>query len=254
MLKELISRYGKQKINTLTKYPSILTLHKLGDKGRLTNEFTTDITNAEMFATEKIDGTNVRIICFGNEHLIGSREYVLHHNQDLYFDPAQGIVEGIKALNIKILENSPILTVIYGELFGGKVSANSKQYGIDKLGFRVFDIAEYPDLSVLDSSLEDISRWREQETDKGILYGQSFLSKENLQKNSQQFDIVPSVNFKIGDMSHHTILDNLRQFMPKTNVALSDLAQMKPEGVVLRNHDRSKIVKIRFEDYERTLK
>jgi len=29
-LRDLILRYGIEKINTLTKYPSILTLHKLG--------------------------------------------------------------------------------------------------------------------------------------------------------------------------------------------------------------------------------
>ena len=40
MLKELIARYGKDKINTLTKYPSILTFHKLGKNQILTNELT----------------------------------------------------------------------------------------------------------------------------------------------------------------------------------------------------------------------
>ena len=34
-LKQLIEKYGKNKINSLTKYPSILTLHELGGKGKL---------------------------------------------------------------------------------------------------------------------------------------------------------------------------------------------------------------------------
>lgn len=85
MIKDLIQEFGKEKINTLTKYPSILTLHKLGEKGRLTNELTTPVEGEIMYATEKIDGTNVRIICYGTEYLIGSREFILHHCGDLYF-------------------------------------------------------------------------------------------------------------------------------------------------------------------------
>lgn len=254
MLKNLVLQHGKQKINSLTKYPSILTLHKFGQKGRLTSEWATDIQGETMFATEKIDGTNVRIICLGNEYLVGSREFILHHNEDLYFDPAQGIVEGLKELKVKIPIDFQQLTVIYGELFGGKVSANSKQYGTDKLGFRVFDMAVFSDLSIFDQSLEGISRWRERETENGIIYGQAFLTKDVLETYSHLFDIVPTVPFDLGDMSHQSILDNLRQFIPQTNVPLSELAQKKPEGVVLRNNDRSKIVKIRYDDYERTLR
>ena len=172
----------------------------------------------------------------------------------MYFDPAQGIVEGIKELGVKIPNTFKELTVIYGEFFGGKVSSNSKQYGTDKIGFRVFDIATFSDLSILDQSLEDISRWREKETDNGIIYGQKFLSKAELDMYSKHFDIVPSVSFEIGDTSHRSILDNLRKYIPETHVALSDLAMKKPEGVILRNSTRSKIVKVRYEDYERTLR
>jgi len=254
MLKELIAKYGKQKINSLTKYPSILTLHRFGEKGRLTNEVTTDLQGETLFATEKIDGTNVRILCFGDEYLLGSREFILHHSDDLFFDPAHGIVEGIKDLQVKIPKDLPRLTVIFGELFGGKVSSNSKNYGMDKLGFRVFDVAVYDDLSILDQSLEEISRWRERETDNGILYGQSFLPKDVLETHSIYWDLVPSVPFQVAGMSHREILDSLKLSLPKTNVALSDSAQLKPEGVILRNNDRSKIVKLRFEDYERTLR
>ena len=82
MLKNLVLQHGKQKINSLTKYPSILTLHKLGQKGRLTSEWATDIQGETMFATEKIDGTNVRIICLGNEYLVGSREFLRERRDD----------------------------------------------------------------------------------------------------------------------------------------------------------------------------
>jgi hypothetical protein len=261
MLKQLIKKYGKEKINTLTKYPSILTLHKLNEKGRFTEEFTTNINGELMYATEKIDGTNVRIVLFGDQYLIGSRENILHHSDDLYFDNAMGIVEGIKKIGNfqKHLMPFNSFTVIYGEFFGGKITANSKQYGKDKTSFRVFDLAVFEDLSILELSQEKISKWREKETENGIIYGQNFFDKKDLELYLQfmtlfmgfEADIVPSIEFETGDMSIETISKNLRKFLPKTNVALSEQAEGKAEGIVLRNENRTKIVKLRFEDYEK---
>ncbi len=253
MLKDLISKFGKEKINTLTKYPSILTLHQLGEKGRLKNELTTPIQGEKMYATEKIDGTNARIICYGSEYLIGAREFILHHSHDLYFDNAQGIVDGLKELHVKIPQTE-LFTVIYGEFYGGKTSANSKWYGQDRNGFRVFDIAVYNDLSMLEMSQHEISKWRESESEYGIKYGQNFLTRSEMQTQFSDFELVPLVEFELGDMSHKVVLDNLKKFIPTTNVALSENALKKSEGVVLRNESRSKIVKVRFEDYERTLR
>lgn len=253
MIKDLIRKYGKEKINTLTKYPSILTLHKLGEKGRLLNELTTNVVNEDMYATEKIDGTNARIICFDSEYLIGAREFILHHSDDLYFDNAQEIVNGIYRLGINI-PKTDVLTVIYGEFYGGKTSANSKQYGRESNGFRVFDVAVYEDLSILDKDLAEISRWRETETSSGIVYGQNFMSRPEMVNEFPDFEYVPLVDFNLSDFSHKEILKNLNSSIPTTNVALTETALKKPEGLVLRNADRSKIVKIRFEDYERTLR
>jgi len=253
MIKELISKFGKEKINTLTKYSSILTLHQLGEKGRLKNEFTTAIHDEQMYATEKIDGTSARIISYGAEYLIGAREFILHHSEDLYFDNAQGIVDGLKSLHINVPQTQK-LTVIYGEFYGGKTSANSTWYGQDKNGFRVFDIAVYDDLSVLKMEQAEISTWRERETENGIIYGQKFLTRSEMQHQFSDFQLVPLIEFELGDMSHKVIMDNLKKFIPTTNVALSENACKKSEGLVLRNENRSKIVKVRFEDYERTLR
>lgn len=253
MLKELIKKYGKDKINTFTKYPSILTFHKLGDKGKLTNEFTTELTNEFLYATEKVDGTNARIVCYGDEFLIGARESILHHSDDLYFDKAQDIVEGLRTLGI-IPPKTEKLTVIYGEFYGGKTHANAKNYGTDKNGYRVFDVAVYDDLSILEKDLNAISKWRESETSNGIVYGQKFMIRNEFMNFLPNFEFVPEVEFDLGDKSHKTILENLRKYASETKVALSEKALKKVEGVVLRNADRTKIVKLRFEDYEKTLK
>jgi len=251
MLKELIFKYGKRKLNTLTKYPSILTLHKIGDKGRLTEELTTQIDSDETYyATEKIDGTNVRIITYGNEMILGSREFLLYHSDDLFYDPAQGIVE---YLYDTIQFRNNFLTVVYGEMYGGKVSSNSKQYGTEKNGFRIFDIALFKDLSILESPLEEISTWRELETPEGMRYGQPFVDIQKL-KSQVGYELAPSIEFKIGDTSAGAIYDAMRSALPHTKVALTESALLRPEGLVVRNEDRSKIFKLRFEDYERTFR
>ncbi|MEN0051510.1 MAG: hypothetical protein AAF806_30885, partial [Bacteroidota bacterium] len=42
---------------------------------------------------------------------------------------------------------------MFGELFGGKTTAFSKNYGKEAYGFRVFDIAEIDDLSILEKPI-----------------------------------------------------------------------------------------------------
>ncbi|WP_219733568.1 hypothetical protein [Hymenobacter sp. NBH84] len=87
-------------LNTLTKYPSILTLHALGERGRLTTDFTTPALFAQsLTATKKIDGTNTRLLVFADgSYVVGSRENLLTVSDDLLFDPAVGIVDGLRRL------------------------------------------------------------------------------------------------------------------------------------------------------------
>ncbi len=255
MLKDLVAKYGKDKINSLTKYPSILTLHKFGERGRLTSEITTNIEGEKMFASEKIDGTNVRIICLGDEFLVGSRNNILHYSNDLYWDESIGIVNQFYTKQLPTLKTDK-LTIIYGELFGGKITANSKDYGKEDHGFRVFDVAIIDDLSILDQTVSEISNWRESSKDSSIdetiLYGQNFQKLDQLK--SYGFNLVPQIPFKVSDFDHRTILEALEKYIPKTHVALTDSAKSGTEGVVLRNFDRTKIIKLRFEDYRRTLR
>ncbi len=255
MLKELIEKYGKEKINTLTKYPSILTLHKFGERGRFTDEITTNIEGETMFASEKIDGTNVRIICYGNEFLVGSRNNILHYSKDFYWDETMGIVNQFYEKKLPTLQTDK-LTIIFGELFGGKVTANSKDYGKEEHGFRVFDLAIIEDLNILEEPNTAISNWRESSLnssiDETLKYGQGFVDLDKLK--SYNFDLVPQIEFKIENFEHQTVLDSLETYISKTNVALTETARGGAEGVILRNHNRTKIVKLRFDDYRRTLK
>lgn len=261
MLKDLITKFGKEKLNTLTKYPSILTLHKLGKKNILLDELTTNIEDEEMYATEKIDGTSIRLLFYGNERIVGTRENLFTYDGSDFINIPKDFFSSVEFVrpffekqkwNKRFLTEK--LTVIYGELYGANIGSNSKNYGLEKTGFRLFDVAVYEDLSILEMDRDKISKWRERETENGIIYGQKFLTRSEIESQFSDFELVPTIDFDLGDFSHRTVLDSLNKFIPQTTVALSINASLKSEGVVLRNQSRSKIVKVRFEDYQRTLR
>lgn len=85
-------------INSLTKYPSILTYHALGDRGRVSDRVQVDFGTDPVLVTEKIDGTNARIICRDGDYLIGSREELLHARGDRVHNPAMGIVDAMRPI------------------------------------------------------------------------------------------------------------------------------------------------------------
>ncbi|AII54298.1 RNA ligase family protein [Hymenobacter sp. APR13] len=269
-------------LNTLTKYPSILTLHALGDRGRLTTDFTTPaLFSQPLTATEKIDGTSARLLVFADgSYVVGSRENLLTVSGDLLFDPAVGIVEGLRRLIFPHyadeqghLPRLPYgagtgqpapLTVLFGEFYGGKVTGNSKQYGPpEQVGFRVFDVAVFTDAAALATQLQtdirELSTWRESETPAGMRYGQPFLSGKELTAYLTQVGLpdvpqLPTYAVPAAESTHETVLAWLREHIPQTQAALSGQAiPGRAEGAILRTADRSSIVKIRFEDYERTL-
>lgn len=258
MLNEFISNYY-DKLNTLTKYPSILTYHKMGKKGRLDDELSYPIRDdiQELYLTEKIDGTNSRIIISGNDYIIGSREELLHAKGDRIYNPTLGIVTNLKTIAERIVSTLNFdelgVMVIYGETYGGNIGKNRKNYSNDgNVGFRVFDVWEMNINDVLNlfnkTSQSDISSWRENGN-------QPFYSIEELSELSKflQLHQAPQLSTMPYDIFPITINDtyNLLRNYTETKVGLD--VHGKSEGIVVRNKDRSFIAKIRFADYERTL-
>jgi len=274
---------AQAQLNSLTKYPSILTLHALGDRGRLTAALTTPALESQLplLATEKIDGTSARLLVFADgSYVVGSREHLLTVSGDVLFDPAVGIVDGLRrtvfpsfadagghlpALAYAIGPNTLApLTVIYGEFYGGKVTASSKHYALpEQVGFRVFDVAVFADASALADQLRadvrELAQWRETETPAGMRYGQPFLPQPALAAYLAQVGLpgvphLPPFALASPDLTHEQVLAWLRQHLPHTQALLpGGPAPGRAEGAILRTADRSGIVKIRFEDYERTL-
>lgn len=240
-------------LNSATKYPSIPTYHHLDPKnGSLTEERTAPPHGLVMWS-EKIDGTNSRIIqAPSGDYLIGSREMLLYASGDLVHNPAEGIVDALRAIADRLTPPTDGVRVLYGETYGGKITGASKQYtGTRKVGFRVFDAAHIPG-EALTWPRERISSWRENG-------GQQYLTNAELSKltDTEGLDLAPDLGTGSAADLPITIEDThafLTETLPTTLVALDDGAGRRPEGIVLRTPDRKWIAKARFTDYARTLK
>ena len=249
------------KLNSMTKYPSIPTYHTLDpSNGNLTMpplDVAGDVT-----ATEKVDGTNARIILTDGGYYLGSREELLHWADDRVWNPAQSIVEAIKPIAERLrdrgatTEARDAATILFGEVFGGKTTANAKQYtGERRVGWRLFDVVLLPGdhlHELLTWPPERIAAWR----DGG---GQPFLDQSRLDAfaSTHDLELVPTV-WTSAEGPMPTTIDEmaswLRDLLPATRVALDDQAGGRAEGIVVRAPDRSLIAKLRLEDYQRTLR
>ncbi|TDC82577.1 hypothetical protein E1285_30470 [Actinomadura sp. 7K507] len=247
-------------LNSATKYPSILTYHALGERGALSEELTIfDGFDGVTYLTEKIDGTNGRIVVLPGsaDYFIGSREELLYARGDRVGNPAMGIVEALKPLAERLVQSHlsdfhrPIVT-LYLEVFGGKIGGQAKQYSAKgAVGYRLFDVNS-TEMDVLGWERSRISSWR----DDG---GQEFLDVDALQSLADGLDI-PSVPYLsvVGGGDLPKDVEGMSAFLTKhlseSQAGLDETAGRQPEGLVLRSLDRSRIAKARFQDYERTLK
>jgi hypothetical protein len=247
-----------EKLNSMTKYPSIETFHQLNPQGgMLTDQSMAFAAGDTIHVTEKVDGTNARIVLLPDgTYIIGRREDYLHARGDLIPNPSMSIVATLREEADRLVDSSPRgggVTVYYFEVFGGNVTGASKQYTSQReLSYRLFDIARIDDYeSVLTRERAQISSWRENG-------GQRWTGEEMLQATAEQrkLNLTPRLHTMTGS-SLPTELEAthawLKELCPRTQVALDPAAGGRAEGVVIRTADRATIAKIRFEDYERTL-
>jgi hypothetical protein len=243
------------KLNSLTKYPSILTYHTLDPKNGGLMEGGTAFAGT-VIGTEKVDGTNSRVICLPDGcFVLGSREELLYGKGDLIGNSSLGIVDALKETADRLTDGGRAeITVYYFEVFGGRVTANSKQYtGAQRVSVRLFDVValrEYD--AILSQPTAQIAQWR----DNG---GQSFADEATLERVAARHGLTLTprlfaINGAELPQGIHDTLAFLQTRLPASLCRLDEGAGGKPEGIVLRSPDRSTIAKARFEDYERTLK
>ena len=256
-----------QKLNSITKYPSILTYHNLGQKGSLVDSLVEDkhFDERDVYITEKIDGTNSRVIICTDEHgsvedyIIGSREELLYARGDRIITDKQGIVNNMKwiADTIALLGERKLLPnriyCLYGETYGGNINGHKHYTGYGSYGIRIFDMWDMP-ISYIDEMIEDkdldrISSWREHG-------GQPFAHVNKLAEFCDEYSLtrVPYLEV-IPGTEIPTTLQGVWDWMQKFQKSVATIdsgAVGMSEGIVVRYGDRSLIRKIRFEDYERT--
>lgn len=278
-LNELINTYGIEKLMSMVKYPSILTYHNLGERGMLLDSLVDnkDFNDQLVYITEKIDGTN-SFMCFTtdvygriDDYFIGSRTEPLYFKGDrMIVNHSQCIADNLKAIADNVCSvfsyarHRPAFNslwpfciyVVFGETYGGKINGY-KEYGrTGKYGFRVFDIIEMPlccAKKVLEMDIEHISSWRESGQ-------QPFVNVDRMVELCGAMEMPSIVPFlKVGisgdtiPTSIEGVYDWLQQFKD-SRAKLDDDGLGHAEGVVVRTFNRTLIRKIRFEDYQRTLK
>lgn len=263
-------------INSLTKYPSIPTYHTLDPRdGRLHEERVEFPADQPVVITEKVDGTNVRLILLrSGMWFIASREDLLAARGDLVHNTTQGIVDAVRPLADRLADegdpeyhigsdrsvfsdDAAAACVLYLELYGGSgsrvIGRNARQYtGAGAVGYRLFDVLALTGRDLHDGltrSAEEISAWRKRGS-------QTFLSELPLALVARGWEVplVPRLATLAGgklpesvDETHRWLEEHAR-----TGVALDDGAAGRAEGVVLRTVDRGVIAKVRLESYERT--
>ena len=258
------------KLNSITKYPSILTYHNLGPKGSLVNSLVEDknFDDTKVYITEKIDGTNSRIVFFTDEngkaidYIIGSREELLFAKGDRIINPTLGVVNVLKPIaeQIAFLSDEKEYTlpqnsifVIYGETYGGNINGYKQYTSHNNYSIRFFDAVSlnYNIVEELfELSPDKISAWRENS-------GQNYLSVKEFNKFCTTFNLtkVPYL-VEIDGNDIPNSLQEVWDWMQKfsTSIAGIDLENGNSEGIVVRTEDRKLIRKIRFQDYQRTKK
>ena len=259
-LVEILNYYGVDKLNSLTKYPSIQTYHEI-DRGCLKENLTdeTGFGDETVYITEKVDGTNGRILVYNGDYIIGSREELLYRKGDIFGNPSQGIVDIMKPIAediAKKIDNDDCLYVFYGEVYGSNING-AKQYTKHRnANVRFFDMIQFSENFgvLMNRPIEHIALWRE----RG---GQPFVDilrfRDEIINLGYRDNMVPAITRMIGTnlpTVRAEAYEWLKQF-EETNATIDEEKfNGRAEGVVIRNGDRTMIRKLRFEDYEKTLK
>lgn len=236
-------------LNSLTKYPSIPTWHVLGDKGSMPGETCGLDMGVGIIVTEKIDGTNARIIVLDDgDWFIGSREHLLHAKGDRIWDVANGIVAALQPYAARC-HSTPL--VIYGEVYGGKIKLAREYTSTGSVGFRVFDVVDLAAgiRATHGMTRAQIAEWRESvqpswcswETAAGVAESIGASMVPRIGALSE----LPSDVAAASEWLNAHVLGPTRAGMDFHGAA---------EGVVVRDANNLRRVKLRVEDYRRALR
>ncbi|TMR10108.1 hypothetical protein ETD86_41010 [Nonomuraea turkmeniaca] len=241
----------QDKVNTLTKYPSIPTYHEMthiSRSGMLTE--TPTVYTGPVLLTEKADGVNVRMTRLPDgDWLIGLREEWLTARGDRVPARDFGVVKAVRDLMPRIEPQSGAVVTLYAEVFGSKAMNAWKNYGDGTASVRLFDVSVI-DLGMLELDRDRLSSWRKNG-------GQPFLAEADLQAMAARVGV--ELTPRLGEIDGADLpdsVDGMRAFLEPyrtTRLATSGIPGFS-EGVVFRSPDRGTISKARFTDYDKTIR
>lgn len=253
------------KVNSMTKYPSIPTYHKLGERGCLTEEVQVQF-EGRVYLTEKVDGANCRLIGYNdgcyNDYLIGTREELVYAKGDRLWNPTQEIAPIVVPWVNQWLSDTGYnfepynVSIFYFECYGGPIRGSSegrKVYG-ETGRLRLFDYwtTSYDEIGIRDMTPEQIANWRESGS-------QPFHHTKAIPRIGvrRYIPVVPHIAV-VDAASLPTTVDGMYDFLQShigmTECSTDGATKGRAEGLVLRSADRKQIAKVRYEDYERTFR
>lgn len=251
------------KLNSATKYPSILTYHEVGQRGRLTPTIQVPCPEGQLLTiTEKIDGTNGRIVLLPEKaviqhgtprkYLIGSRDAFLFAQGDLIFDKQYDVKKNLEPIADALSVDTEKIFVFFFEVFGVPSLPAAKEYSnTGAASIRLFDIAAIP-LEELDKPIEKIASWRDHGGQRFMNFDERSALLQTLKDRGLSITEVPSLGVV---PAIPPTLEGAYEWLKPFGSSMVNLGggRGRSEGLVVRSHDRRFITKLRFEDYERTL-
>ena len=260
-LNYLVAKHGLDKINSVTKYPSILTYHQLGSKGGLKDELIENgfPADTKLYITEKVDGTNGRFVYLNGDYFIGQREMFVYAKEDRIHNSE--IIEPIVDSLYEVTTDVDVFTVIYGEVYGYKIQDGSKVYcteGNTDRKFRLFDIWQMP--------IEELDEYLSKADMQQIVYDrehnwQPWLNVIDFEQLANTFNLgitprrgtINSDDLPVSAIETKGWLEfNFKDSLSTIGDGVGTNQKFgKAEGVVIRTLDRSIIRKLRFEDYHK---
>ena len=196
-LDDLVDQCTFEKIEALTRYPQILSFHKI-ENNLATNQLNELPDNYQPLPThpekldiviqEKIQGTNCRIIIFDTDFFIGTNDEIIYAKNDrIASSPIVGPIINTLQQFIQMNQGSlERMVVLYGQAFGKGLPNANRYTKNNQRAFRVFDGFSIPanDAVALcnNRSVEDIAIWVDN-------LQQSFFSIRTLKRFCDTFNI-----------------------------------------------------------------
>jgi RNA ligase-like protein len=259
---DLFDPFTLAKLDTATKYPSIETYHKLGERGRLLEERNHDWPEHEpVYVTEKIDGVNGRLIFLPGRNapwIAGTRDQLVAASSDVVWNKDQGVAEALlgpnapKPWTLSTYLDDGYVFVMYFEVYGHKPTPHWNEYSPDGKEplIRLFDAQFFQqDWLGYFKSVEDVARSRD--SDGGI-----WFVEDRLEALAGRMGVQCVPNLWTGtttDLPHDVAgMDRfMYSFGRDTRAGINGGG--RSEGIVIRTRGRRTIAKARRQSYEKTL-